>query len=53
VKWFALERSPNVSHRTTITQVTRIPAGYLLRLAFRTVPDRTSASANVLDRRWL
>jgi hypothetical protein len=28
VKWFALERSPNVSHLTTIAQLTRIPARY-------------------------
>jgi hypothetical protein len=29
VKWFALERSPNVSHPTTVAHFTRIPAGHL------------------------
>jgi hypothetical protein len=51
VKWFALERSPNVSHATTIAQSTRITAGYLWRPALSAIADRAPASAKVLERR--
>ena len=50
VKWFALERSPNVSYPIVSHGFSQIPAGYLLRLALSAVVARAQAGAKVLDR---